>query len=646
MDTPTESANRNVCLLTLGDITDGQLENISKEHCYSRGLKRKYLELHDDVDGQQEHNQSLSPDDCFDDNYDACQSEIESEKDEDEEEEEGPLGGRRIVELSVLAAKLGEGCSNCSTELKLSSCVGETRYGLGSLLKIHCNNCNEINNVPTGKRHGQNTWDINTKLGAAVVFCGLGEMTVNNFLAALNIPTVTSVTFKRREREVGSIFEAVANETCNEALAEEKKRSQDAEKFSVSFDAGWQTRGSGRNYASLSGHASMIGEKTGKILSYAVRCKKCRFCDKAPVSAEVNKHDCRRNWEKSSKAMEPDMALEMLHDLKARDFHVKHLIMDNDSTTLAKAKMSFDPNIQKISDFNHTKKNLASKLYDIKKEKKYPLLGPKSIQHLLKCFSYAVKSNEDTDTLKRNLDSIPLHVFGNHKKCEKKWCKYLQDPENYKPINLPYGKYLSGVDLLKDLQHLFSDLAKNASKLSNIGSTQANENFNKIVACKNPKALYYSGSESTSFRVAAAVAHKNIGHLTIGKVYDTLMLSPGMHTNVHERRVSRKREKEKLRQSTVECKRRRHELKKLKSSQISTSEIKEGKTYESGVGLSCADAVIEEIPDCTPASKPVSVPTHTDSNLLYFDLETTGLGTSAEITQLACIFEEETFNRF
>lgn len=72
-------------------------------------------------------------DDCFDDNYDACQSEIESEKYEDEEEEEGALGGRRIVELSarVLAAKLDEGCSNCSTELKLSSCVGETRYGLG-----------------------------------------------------------------------------------------------------------------------------------------------------------------------------------------------------------------------------------------------------------------------------------------------------------------------------------------------------------------------------------------------------------------------------------------------------------------------------------------------------------------------------------
>lgn len=28
---------------------------------FYQGLKRKYLELHDDVDGQQEHNQSLSP---------------------------------------------------------------------------------------------------------------------------------------------------------------------------------------------------------------------------------------------------------------------------------------------------------------------------------------------------------------------------------------------------------------------------------------------------------------------------------------------------------------------------------------------------------------------------------------------------------
>lgn len=99
-----------------------------------------------------------------------------------------------------------------------------------------------------------------------------------------------------------------------------------------------------------------------------------------------------------------------------------------------------------------------------------------------------------------------------------KWCKYLQDPENYKPKHLPYGKYLTGEDFRNDLQHVFSDLAKNATKLSNLGSTQANENLNRIVACKKPKNVLFGGSESTSFRVAAAVAHKNIGNQTIEKV--------------------------------------------------------------------------------------------------------------------------------
>ena len=133
-----------------------------------------------------------------------------------------------------------------------------------------------------------------------------------------------------------------------------------------------------------------------------------------------------------------------------RNFHVKQLIMDNDSTTFAKAKASFDPNIKKISDFNHTKKNLISKLYDMKKQKKYPLLGPKTIQHLSKCFAYAVKSNSDTTTLQKNLECIPSHVFGNHNSCQSQWYRYLKDPENYRPVNLPYGRYLSGMDLFND----------------------------------------------------------------------------------------------------------------------------------------------------------------------------------------------------
>ena len=86
----------------------------------------------------------------------------------------------------------------------------------------------------------------------------------------------------------------------------------------------------------VAGHGSMIGVNTGKIVSYAVRCKKCRFCDRAIHKDMPNDHDCRKNWSKSSKAMESDMALEMLQELKSKGFHVKKLVMDNDTTTISR----------------------------------------------------------------------------------------------------------------------------------------------------------------------------------------------------------------------------------------------------------------------------------------------------------------------
>lgn len=60
---------------------------------------------------------------------------------EEEEEQEGVLSGRRIVELGFLATKLDEGCSKCSSELKLSSCIGEIRYGLGKKLLFFMKYC-------------------------------------------------------------------------------------------------------------------------------------------------------------------------------------------------------------------------------------------------------------------------------------------------------------------------------------------------------------------------------------------------------------------------------------------------------------------------------------------------------------------------
>ena len=59
----------------------------------------------------------------------------------------------------------------------------------------------------------------------------------------------------------------------------------------------------------LPGAGTMIGVKSGKVMGYSARNKRCAICEAASRTgqAKVRCHDCRLNCSGSSKAMEPDM---------------------------------------------------------------------------------------------------------------------------------------------------------------------------------------------------------------------------------------------------------------------------------------------------------------------------------------------------
>ena len=115
--------------------------------------------------------------------------------------------------------------------------------------------------------------------------------------------------------------------------------------------------------------------------------------------------------------------------------------MDNDTTTFARAKEKFDPNLKKFCDSNHTKKNFVNKLYDLKKEKKLKLLTPMTIRHLKKLFSYAIEQNKgDPVNLKSTIESIVPHTFGMHNQCKISWCSYHRNPDSYVPKKLPHSR--------------------------------------------------------------------------------------------------------------------------------------------------------------------------------------------------------------
>lgn len=140
-----------------------------------------------------------------------------------------------------------------------------------------------------------------------MIHAGVGADQINTILASLNIPPVSYQTIADQQTEAGKVIEEVAMSSTNEWLQEEVRLSQN-KMIDVSVDAGWQKRGSGKSYDSLSGHCSMIDSLTGKVVDFAVRSKQCRTCERT----STKEHDCRKNWAGSSKAIEPDMVVEML----------------------------------------------------------------------------------------------------------------------------------------------------------------------------------------------------------------------------------------------------------------------------------------------------------------------------------------------
>ena len=106
----------------------------------------------------------------------------------------------------------------------------------------------------------------------------------------------------------------------------------------ASDDMGWQRKGSCRAYNSRSGHGVLIGTESEKILSYGTRISNCKQCEVNKLTGPVKEHDCRMNWGGSSKAMESDLAVDMLVSGTTEKACISTIIMDEDSTTMAKIK--------------------------------------------------------------------------------------------------------------------------------------------------------------------------------------------------------------------------------------------------------------------------------------------------------------------
>ena len=486
----------------------------------------------------------------------------------------------------------------------MASIVDEQRYGLASKLILKCQFCAKQNVIETSSTHktgksGPEAYDINSKAALACLHTGIGQTHLNSIMSTMNIPSMSRAVFQTRERETGIAVESLAKVTCKEVLTNEKIYSismgakpdeNNLIPVACSYDMGWQKRGKGFN--SNTGQGAVMGLHTGKIMDYATKTKTCRSCDYAKRMGKIpTKHDCRKNHLGSSKAMEPISAVELFQNAPKQGAKYSTYTGDDDSTTESYIRQQVPYGVEKFSDIVHIKRSLTTRLHNLSKMERFKECSPlssKVIAYLAKCFSIVIAQNKgDSKLMQSSMKCIVPHAFGDHTGCSESWCKWKQNPTDYKHAYLPYGKDLFGDALKVALEKLFGEYHSDivVEKLAPAANSQRNESFNSVVGSKNPKIRCYGGSESNDFRVACAVVQTNAGYGYVCRTLEALGIDPGLNCTKHCLEMDKKRDDHCKRKTSLQFKKRRNHLHTSRINGIARKEKREGNTYGKNIGL-------------------------------------------------------------
>ena len=202
------------------------------------------------------------------------------------------VADRRIVDFNFVLEQLhkkfdNHGCAERSiSSLKLEKYVDR---GLRTLFYFRCQNCGYVNSIWTD-RDDDSIMGVNQSAICGTITAGTGFSMLQEMLAAMAIPCMSHVTYRKYRDRLYPAFAAAVDEETKRAGAEERDRAITKGQFVtidgctyatifVIADGCWAKRPyQGGKYDSLPGAATIIGAETGKALFVAVRNKYCSTC--------------------------------------------------------------------------------------------------------------------------------------------------------------------------------------------------------------------------------------------------------------------------------------------------------------------------------------------------------------------------------
>ncbi|XP_046145924.1 uncharacterized protein LOC123989247 [Osmia bicornis bicornis] len=500
--------------------------------------------------------------------------------------------GFSIVDMQHIFAefqKIGEHARNredCGIRhLKIT---GMKRSGLRTTLSVICEMCKykgEIHSEPDDS----NKMETNQCAVAGTFVNGGSYAQMEEFLAAMNIPSMSKKEFRKHHDKIVKALIVAAEEEMVAVAEEEKrlviKRGDIVPGFGIPHipvvaDGSWMKRSYRTGtYDSASGVGVIIGYHTKKVLFIGVRNKVCRICRcAAKKKEEPRKHTCFKNWSASqaSTAMESDAIVEGFKtSVEKRGLIYSTLIADGDSSVYKKI-IDADPyktqiRVKKLECKNHLLRNFCRKMKEIVK-----MTTPGPLRRIVESsirrmradivkaaeyrYSQQVTTAEKIKNLYADIHNVPSHVFGEHADCSK--LQYFCDGTSKKDEKNIVSELMK-MGVYEQIKEILRPLLAHAESLLYNSNNNAVESFNGIIAkYTGGKRLNFGERGSYTGRCAAAVLQYNTKQV-LSRLNTAMNKKPPVILRKIENR--RKKEHEKYSEKRKENKITKHVRKQFRS---------------------------------------------------------------------------------
>lgn len=399
----------------------------------------------------------------------------------------------------------------------------------------------------------------NAVIGAMVAGCG--NVQLQHFTAALDLPQISPYLYEKSHGEVCEAWEETAldemrkagEEERQAAIAEGRVTKDGIPVIDVLIDGCWCKRSYKTNYSALSGAASIIGRRFGKVLFFAVKNKYCCICAQADKRGEATKqHTCYKNFSGPSTAMESEILVEgFKRSIEMHQVIYSRFIADGDSSTYAKilkARPYPDITVEKIGCRNHILRNFCNKLQQMKTNTRFEAKQRKMIttERILSARKYicqAIKyhnENRHQDSIKKLHHDINMsfqHAYSNHDNCNKSVCSKTS-------LQVPHEIFKCHI--WAQIRSIAGSVASQARSLIEDVDSNVVERFNSVIAkFVGGKRVNYALRRSYQGRCAGAVVSFNSG-----KIYATVLkrinqCSPSKRLKIFEANIEKKRDNNK-----------------------------------------------------------------------------------------------------